>query len=208
MGLLVFLFLSGRRLILPAVVTLLVLLFLMDPVRARLAQSVEHFFISGGRSSIWEVGVELASRFPLGIGYENCQILNLYSREIPPELEHFHSNVLNVLVEHGWIGLALYCWWLLSLWARAFPRFATHRESPTPAPPPPTSEKELTPEFSRERNTKSSHYILRGLGCGLLSWQCAGLVEYNFGDSEVMLLAFLMSGLLVAAADHFEKEQK
>ena len=35
------------------------------------------------------------------------------------------------------------------------------------------------------------------IGCAILSWQTAGLVEYNFGDSEVMLLVWLLLGSLL-----------
>jgi hypothetical protein len=31
----------------------------------------------------------------------------------------------------------------------------------------------------------------------LLAWQIAGTVEYNFGDSEIRLIAFVFIGLLI-----------
>ncbi len=35
------------------------------------------------------------------------------------------------------------------------------------------------------------------IGCAILSWQTAGLVEYNIGDSEVMLLVWVLVGILL-----------
>jgi hypothetical protein len=38
------------------------------------------------------------------------------------------------------------------------------------------------------------------IGCGVLSWQVAGLGEYNFGDSEVTILVWMMLGILIQKA--------
>jgi O-antigen ligase len=35
------------------------------------------------------------------------------------------------------------------------------------------------------------------IGCSFISWQTAGIVEYNFGDSEVMIIVWLLVGLLL-----------
>jgi O-Antigen ligase len=145
---------------------------LVSPIYDRILQSVRDFQISGGREIIWQIGVELSSRFPLGIGYANSPILREFSAEIPEELRHFHSNFLNVLVEAGWIGVFLFFWWLL----RNMPNL-----------------------FTNARLTQNNA-LFTSLSAALFSWQVAGLVEYNFGDSEVAYLAFLIIGLQIRQA--------
>ena len=47
---------------------------------------------------------------------------------------------------------------------------------------------------------KPPHPLNVAIGCALISWQVAGLVEYNFGDSEVLLLVWIALGCLLAGA--------
>lgn len=164
------LFVFEKRLIIPLLTLAFCTFVFIQPVRTRLTQSSQDFFIAGGRSIIWEIGSELAMRYPLGVGYKNSPFLQKFSPEIPPELKHFHNNALNIVVENGWISLALFVWWIFVLlkFAFTFPR-------------------------------KIPQYPLAiGLGCALLAWQVAGIVEYNFGDAEVLQIAFVVMGLLTA----------
>lgn len=142
----------------------------LEPIRDRVLQSASHFFISGGRSEIWSIGWELSQRYPLGIGYKNSYVVREFSTAIPPELRHFHSNFLNVLVETGWLGLAAFCWWVWRLCSCAFAR--------------------------GERQDR--RILVNGLGACFLASQIAGLVEYNFGDSEVAMMSFVLAGVLAA----------
>jgi len=135
----------------------------ITPVRERIVHSYDHFTISGGRSTIWRIGAELASEYPLGIGYHNSGILRQFAPEIPPELKHFHNNILNITAESGWLAGLIFLWFILSTC-----RFCLgQKASPT----------------------------LVAFGCAVLSWQVAGLVEYNFGDSEITLLIWIALGL-------------
>ena len=118
---------------------------------------------------MWDIGLELATRYPLGIGYENSRFLQRFSHDIPPELTHFHNNFLNILVETGWCSMALFLVWLGSLLYEAFSN-RTHR---------------------------AETLFATGIGCAVISWQIAGLVEYNVGDSEVLIIAFMLCAALV-----------
>lgn len=169
-GGLTFLFLERRRLLVPVVAVVIALLVAIPPIQQRLAKSEEHFFIVGGRSEIWDIGAELATRFPLGVGYRNSAFLQHFSDKVPHDLNHFHNNFLNILVETGWLGLALFLWWIFTLLNATL----------------------------RTRTTAQKRILLHALGCAVLSWQVAGLVEYNFGDSEVVLVAFLVAGAIAA----------
>lgn len=146
--------------------TILLALALFSPVRERLLDTREHFAIAGGRQVMWSIAGDLATRYPMGVGYGNSRVLQRFAREIPPEHKHFHSNYLNILVETGYVGLILFCAWLVSLITQGL------------------------------RHSKNSRISL-AFTCAILSWALAGIVEYNFGDSEVILLVFLiLAGLI------------
>lgn len=141
----------------------------LDPVQSRLLHIHEHFFLSGGRNTIWEIGYELAMKYPLGIGFENSGFLRLFSNEIPDNLKHFHNNILNLLVETGWAGCALFCMSMLQFITAGFHRLTMRAE----------------------------YRATTALACGLVAWQVAGFVEYNFGDSSVVSIAYAIIGMLL-----------
>ena len=159
-----------RRLIIPLVIVAIILTVFIPEIYQRLAASREHFLIVGGRSEIWDIGLTLSQTYPMGIGYGNSPILRSFSTDIPKELTHFHNNFLNILVENGWFSLMAFLWWIVNSVSYAFRRLSGE--------------------------SASSRIIKAGLGCALISWQVAGLVEYNFGDSEVLLVVYITLGLL------------
>jgi hypothetical protein len=165
------LFIYQRRWIVPLLATGLALVLLITPARERLANSSRDFFIHGGRNVIWSIGSELIPRYPLGIGYSNSSFLQKFSTQIPPELKHFHNNVLNLFVETGILGLCTFYLWILTILRAAFSK--AYRKSTTIFP--------VT------------------LGCAIISWQTAGIVEYNVGDSEVFIIALVcVAGIVFA----------
>lgn len=168
-----------RRLVVPLVIAVVAMLVFVEPVKQRILRSSGDFFIAGGRSEIWDIGVELATRYPLGIGYQNSSTLSKFSYRIPPQMRHFHNNFINIVAENGWISLCLYLWWLVSILKAAFCYPSSFPEWP----------------------------LAVALGCAVLSWQIAGLVEYNFGDSEVVLTAYMIIGLLAALVARQERAE-
>lgn len=134
----------------------------LQPVAHRLGATFDHFFIAGGRSSIWQIGGQLIQQFPLGIGLKNSSILRSFSYQIPPELTHFHSNIINLVVETGVLGAALYLWWIFSICTALVKKGASTWVAALPP---------------------------------LITWQVAGLVEYNIGDKEVILVVYLAIGM-------------
>ena len=109
----------NRKIIVPLILSCLVLSFAISPIRERILSSESHFFISGGRASIWKVASELMTRYPLGVGYKNSRNLSAYSVDIPANLKHFHNNFLNILVEFGIFNLFLFLMWLFFLLKKA-----------------------------------------------------------------------------------------
>ncbi len=170
----IFLFLYARRVLIPVLTIIALTVLLSDPVQQRILSSMDHFFIPGGRSEIWSIGWDLALRFPLGIGFDNSSVLSSFSTKVPHELEHFHSNPINILVETGWVGLGLYLYWIGTCLSAGFSKLGSN-----------------TPRAK----------LCTATACAFLSWQISGLVEYNFGDSEVFLLALGVVGVLGALAE-------
>lgn len=166
----------SRRLAFALIALAVFLSCTIPPIRDRLLVSYDHFTIAGGREEMWEIGIELAAKYPMGIGFRNAQIMQELDPTIPPSHRHFHNNLLNILVETGWLGLGVYLWWLLTVFKVAL---RSMRNAPAP----------LGIAF---------------VTAALLSWQLAGIVEYNFGDSEVYLCGLIALGLLMKEIFHEE----
>ena len=150
-------------------------LLLLPPVRSRLAQLREVADPRiGGRYALWtEVAPPLFRAYPLGMGW--CAVepedLQGYAEYIQPHLDHLHNNLLQVRLETGWIGVGTWLYWMGAV---AWIMVANLRRTP-------------------------SGTLAHGLGLGLLAGFAGlminGLVEYNFGDAEIlMLICFLVGG--------------
>lgn len=167
---------------------------LLKPVSDRLGATIDHFFIPGGRSVIWSIGWTLIQQFPVGIGWKNSQILRNFSYNIPPELTHFHNNLINLTVETGVLGTALYIWWIGSVCSTTMR--ANFRSIGAKKGSAGTSHRQyLTLEGLRENNTAWLAVV-----APLLAWQLAGIFEYNIGDKEVILAIYIVIGLGYAIA--------
>ncbi len=169
----------SRRLLTYGVLFFCGLLVCLAPARARLASFEEHFSISGGRKYMWELGSELAQRFPLGLGPNNAAFMRQLDPTLPELHRHMHNNLLNVAVETGWIGLAIYIWWM---WVAISIGYSAWRKT----------------RGSRDRMVRQFGLVALCLSTALLGWQIAGTVEYNFGDGEIRTIAYFYLGLILA----------
>jgi O-antigen ligase len=126
--------------------------------------------LPGNRYDIWVSAIDVIRRFPMGVGRKNGEILRDYPN-IPRRHKHAHNNILQIALENGWIGLVMFGWWML---AYAGGLWRTLSRLPVESP-------------------------LFPLAVGVLStfvgFHVAGLVEYNFGDSEVLEIFFVTMGL-------------
>ena len=86
---------------------------------------------------------------------------------LPITHRHIHNNLINIGVETGFIGLAAYFWFLFVLF-----------------------------KVAKKSYFKTKDIVLLCLGMSLAGWQVAGLVEYNFGDSEILFIALLIIACL------------
>ncbi|MCB0323087.1 MAG: O-antigen ligase family protein [Bdellovibrionales bacterium] len=171
--------LFSRKLILATISISALTIALLEPARERLGSLVDHFLIYGGRSSMWKLGAEIVGRFPLGVGIGNAAYMRVLDPTLPRAHRHMHNNVLNIAVETGLIGLAAYLWWMVvavSLGALLWHK--TRRSASL---------------LDREAGMVALFFSI-----ALLGWQLSGLVEYNFGDGEIRLIAFFFMGLVLA----------
>lgn len=152
----------------------------LPPVRARLhAIRSEMSTGRGGRMTMWfRLAPRLVREHPRGIGY--AALNNDMMRRIAPNVErnrkHLHSNIVQILVELGWAGCALYLAWMLKVGWDGIRRARLARAGPPEVWPPALA-----------------------LLMMLLALFLNGLVEYNFGDTEIIIAYSLIMGAMGAA---------
>jgi O-antigen ligase len=127
------------------------------------------------RYYMWQAGVDMVLDKPV-FGQGPGMILAEYPRyrwpEAPnPSAPHLHNNALQVAATRGLPGLAFLTWWVVVALATAL---AEARRARAEAP--------------------AGWGAVAALG-GLVALLVAGLFEYNLGDSEVLMLALLLTSL-------------
>ena len=157
-------------------------LFFVPAVQQRVGTLRDEFDAKrGGRVLMWrEIAPALIKAHPWGIGYRS--LTNDMMREIAPGVEpdrdHLHSNVLQVLVATGWLGLLLYLAWMVRALWDGWGFFARSTERP---------EGERTWALS--------------LALMLVALLVNGVVEYNFGDSELLVMYSSLLGIMACVRD-------
>ena len=145
----------------------------LPPVRDRLTALERDFDpAAGGRMTMWTgVAPALIKAHPFGIGYG--QLTNERMKTIVPEVErdrnHLHNNLLQVLVETGWPGLAAYLLWMMWTLVVAVQRL-------------------------RQAQAESATIAALVLLLMLIGLLANGVVEYNFGTSRLMIVMGIIMG--------------
>lgn len=165
-----------RRILFVGILAVILAALMVPQVRARLANLKDVFSTrSGDRYVLWtDTAPALFSEYPLGMGW--CAVTQrdfaLYSRHpVQPKLNHLHNNLLQVRLELGWAGVLAWCLlmgtgWIL-LWSGG----------------------RRTAAFSVPWK-----WIGVGLTCSFTGLLINGMVESNFGDSEIMMLFSILLG--------------
>lgn len=182
-------FFLSKRLLVWSVIVAAFLLLTLSPARERVFDVSDHFNISGGRKVMWEIGVELSQRFPLGLGLHNAKYMQELNDTIPFEHRHMHNNLLNILVETGWLGLGIFVWWMYLIFKMGFGMY-------------------LSSQKQNDKMQMQLGLLALCLTAALVGWQISGLVEYNFGDGEIRLIVFFFMGLLFAIDNLMKRKEE
>ncbi|MDD4871727.1 MAG: O-antigen ligase family protein [Kiritimatiellae bacterium] len=153
--------------------------FILPPVRARLMNLEKEFNVNGGgRMTMWfKIMPALVKEHPFGIGYRALtpEMMRKICKKVERNRNHLHSNIAQILVETGWLGLAVYLLWMGKIMFDGI----------------------MMARFARGRAPDELVYamILVLMIAGLFA---NGLVEYNFGDAEIVLAYGLVMGCIAA----------
>jgi O-antigen ligase len=165
--------LARRRKIVMAVVLCAVALAFVPQVRDRLHHLKQEFSDrQGGRHVLWtKVAPAMLKQYPLGMGFKATRHEDFlpYASYVQPKLNHLHNNALQITLEMGSAGLAAWLGWMaLTFW--------------------------MLFKASRVGAGEAAQLALGVLGafCALMF---NGMVEYNFGDSEILMLLCYLMGL-------------
>ncbi len=148
----------------------------LPPVWHRLGGLKDELSRPDGRLAMWtRVTPALVREHPAGIGYGRLD--NRMMKEawpgIEPDRNHLHANWAQVLVETGWAGLAVYLAWMA--WGLVRAAWRTVGVSRSGG----SLDKVVAPVLL---------LLLAGLNLN-------GLVEYNFGDTELMFIYAVWLGV-------------
>lgn len=133
------------------------------------ASSVDRYYM-------WQAGVDMVLDRPV-FGQGPGMIQVVYPRYRWPEAKnpgqpHLHNNPLEIAAERGLPGLAFFLWWAVVLFAVALGEARRVRAGPPGA-----------------------GWSAVGALAALAAVFVAGLFEYNLGDSEVLMLALLLTAV-------------
>jgi O-antigen ligase len=145
------------------------------------------------RETFYRKGFDLWTKNPrnflLGVGIDSTKRYvnewNLFDNQGKP-MGHFHSTPLQLLVERGLPGFLLWLW-VLWIYGRTLLRQLRFQSSNTNS-----DVKNPKPLDWRETGI-----VLGSLG-GLIGFFTSGLVHFNLGDAEVVMVFFMLMGLSVA----------
>ena len=155
------------------------LAFGLSPAASRAAHEIRRVTAreirNGRRLCMWvKIAPALVREHPWGMGFKvlRSEDMQQIVRRIEPRHDHLHSNPIQLLVAAGWIGLALYLLWMTQAVADAA-------------------------GFAR-RASSGEAALATGLATALLALLLHGLVEYQFGAGQVVLLYVLIMGAAAA----------
>jgi O-antigen ligase len=128
------------------------------------------------RLSMLEAGLRLVMEHPI-LGTGPGGVKRLYPSYAPPEAvrrhtSHLHNTPLQIVVERGSIGLALWLWLFAAFFIRAGRVLARVPQAAT-----------------------AERALIVGSIAAITTFLVSGLFEYNFGDTEVVLVALCFMAL-------------
>lgn len=137
------------------------------------------------RLFLWQQSLQLWQHNPVfGIGFRKFPHFNIPEAIVPGrsiDINHAHSNYLQILCTTGIAGLAAYLWLWIRMLLTAWENFR-HAQSETSG-------------FGFERA------LALGIFGGTIALLVSGAFEYNFGTAHVRLMQWLLLGMLLPKKD-------
>jgi len=155
--------------------SIFILAFPSSEFAQRVATTVKSKNPVGDRIEFWEGSLRILRDYPItGVGWEGFR--KVYPRYRPSEEEksvcNAHNNFVDVTVDSGLLGLGIFIWLLLTSYKVGFQIF-----------------KQLDDGYFKG--------ISWGFLGSLTAFLIAGLSQYNFGDSEVVMLFYFLLGMVM-----------
>ncbi len=175
---------EARRMLLAALLAGVVALLVATPGLRHRAVSIADLSDATvhERLRIWRSALDMARDHPItGVGPGG--VSQVYPRYVDPGAlrtarGHVHNTPLQILVERGPLALLAWLWLFASFFLRGHRALAR-----------------LAPEQERERA------LVMGSMAATAGFLVAGLFEYNFGDSEVVMITYSVMALAFAATE-------
>ena len=176
-----------RRIVLAVLICLVVVSAAASPfIYRRIAMSLDMSLATNySRLAYLSAGARMIEDHPIfGVGPERIhdEFPKYYTGK---ELDtfyygHLHNNFLQIAAERGLLSLGAFLWFLVELY-RSLLGFLTESEG----------------------NTR---WVVLGSLAALTGFVVAGTTEYNFGDSEVLVLLFFLVSIPFGLSTHVQKD--
>ena len=155
-------------------------------------EQLHNMINAGGRTCMWvEITPELVRRYPWGIGFKtlNSDMMRAIAPQVEKHHNHVHSNIMQSLVDGGWLGLLLFCGWMISAFAAVLRHagFLKHAGGF---------------RFTHDNPDQCMGYVLWLM---LLALFIMGLFEYQIGTGQIVLLYGMIMGCAAAGAQRQQK---
>jgi len=173
-GLLIVLFIQGwmksRKLILILILIMVAVFVFYPPAWQRVLKTKLQFETDDiPRLKIWRAVPQVIREHPLGIGFGNNRLA--VRKYAGFEKKGFHNSFIQIAMEMSLVGLAVFLWWMASSLRMGYSAFRRTDE--------------------KSRYEKALSLAAFSVFIGFL---VHGLVESNFGDSEVVMLIYFLMG--------------
>ncbi|MBI2828505.1 MAG: O-antigen ligase family protein [Acidobacteria bacterium] len=158
------------------------------------------------RFAMVEIGARMVKDHPLtGVGPN--MVSRVYDQYRPDYAvnevnPHLHNVPLQIAAERGLPALAAWAWFVVALVGALFRMFRQSASATVGPPGDPTGRHWLDAPHSRTApaNRRRERMLAAGALASIAAMLAAGLFEYNFGDSEFLMLFLVLITLPFAAA--------
>ena len=165
---------KSRKMILAVICTAVAVFIFYQPARDRLLSLKDEFSPTrGGRLAMWKITPSILRDHPMGVGIDNVgSVIYEYNPAIESGRDHLHSTPLQIVAEMGPSGLAAFLWWMIVFVKVSYRTF----------------------QRIHDKNLYAKALML-GIFSAFIGFLINGLVEFNFGDSEVVMVVYILMGL-------------